>query len=227
MRGTLVALAWPQVAALLLGMALERTGGALASYCLDAYTPAGSRRQSGVMAQTLEVVASADGGDVSLRLGLVGRAEEALAGLTEADFDYCAISPVGFSFRGAAVGVDGAALTSVGGFRLRVDNGLEAGPAPGGRRPCVPRGRPAPRQPGADEGGRRRRPAGRPPQRHGPRLRRRLHAPRGPRARPRRCRASTPPPPTTAPRRARSPRKRRAWRPPPARAATTSPGPLT
>lgn len=127
-RGTLVALAWPQVAALLLGMALERTDGALASYCLDAYTPAGSRRQSGVMAQTLEVVASADGGDVSLRLGLVGRAEEALAGLTEADFDYGAISPVGFSLRGAAVGVDGAALTSVGGFRLRVDNGLEAGP---------------------------------------------------------------------------------------------------
>lgn len=127
-RGTLVALAWPQVTALLLGMALDRADGALASYCLDTCTPAGSRRQSGVIAQALEIVASAEGGDVQLRLGLLGRTEQALAGLTEDDFDYSAVSPVPFHFQGAAVRVDGAPLASVGGFRLRVDNSLEAGP---------------------------------------------------------------------------------------------------
>jgi hypothetical protein len=128
-RGTLVAAAWPQVTALLLDMALDRTDGALASYCLQTFTPAGSRRQLGMMVDTLEIVAPAEAGDVELRLGLIGRAEEAAEGLSEADFDYDAVDPVPFGLRGARIAVDGVAVASAGALRLRVDNGLDAGPA--------------------------------------------------------------------------------------------------
>ena len=45
-------------------MALDRADGALASYCLDDVHAGRLAASVGVMAQTLEVVASADGGDV-------------------------------------------------------------------------------------------------------------------------------------------------------------------
>ena len=131
-RGALVCLAWPQVTALLLGMALDRTDDALSSYCLDTYTPAGPRRCLGVMAEALEVVATAEGGDVELRLSLRGRSEEATASLTEGDFTYAAVSPVPFRLQRAALSVDGAPVTSAGSMRLRIDNHLEEGPSQAG-----------------------------------------------------------------------------------------------
>jgi hypothetical protein len=138
-RGALVCLAWPQVTALLLGMALDRTDDALGSYCLDAYTPAGPRRCLGVMAEGLELVASAkaatsheasDG--VELRLSLRGRTEEANSDLAEADFSYAAVSPVPFGFGGAALSIGGTPLASVGALRLRIDNHLDEGPSQAG-----------------------------------------------------------------------------------------------
>lgn len=131
-RGALVCLAWPQVMTLLLGMALDRTDEALSSYCLDAYTPAAPRRCLGVMAEALEMVTTAEGGDVELRLSLRGRSEEVNASLTEGDFTYGAVSPVPFRLQRAALSVDGAAVASAGSMRLRIDNHLEEGPSQAG-----------------------------------------------------------------------------------------------
>jgi len=127
-RGEFVCLAWPQVTALLLGMALDRSGDALASYCLDYYTPADARRHLGAKVERMELVATSRSRPLEIRLVLRGRAEEANATLTEGDFDYANISPVPFALGGTRVSVDGAELTGIEGFRLRVENHLVTGP---------------------------------------------------------------------------------------------------
>lgn len=125
--GRLTARLWPEASELLLAATLERTGGAMPSYCLDWYAPSGSRRFLGVMAGTMELNGRG-AAECVLSLDLLARSEEAASGLAPGDFDYAGISPVPFGLRSAAVSLDGAALTDVEQFRLRVDNGLDAGP---------------------------------------------------------------------------------------------------
>ncbi len=130
--GAFVTLPWPQVAELLLDVALDRQDGELPGYCMDYYTPADPRRYLGVKADGLDVVASALGRDAEFRFALQAAAEEAAPGLEEGDFDYGGLSPVPFVFDGAVVKLDGAEVTGVEQFTLRVRNHLAAGPNRGG-----------------------------------------------------------------------------------------------
>jgi len=127
--GSLVTRPWPQLAALLLDMALCRTSGELASYCMDLYTPSASRRALGAVAERLELTASGRTGDMLLSLSLRGRSVEANDTLAEADFDYSAIDPVPFRFARAVVQLQGQVVTGVEQLSIRVENGLAAGPS--------------------------------------------------------------------------------------------------
>jgi hypothetical protein len=129
--GRLTARLWPEAADLLLAAALERAGGAMPSYCMDWYAPSGSRRFLGVLVSAMELAARGPG-ECALALDLIGRTEEEAASLGAGDFDYTGISPVPFAFRAASVALGGETLTDVEQFRLRVDNGLGAGPLHGG-----------------------------------------------------------------------------------------------
>lgn len=126
--GTFVTLPWPEVAGLLLEMALERQGGALHSYCMDYYTPADPRRHLGVMVDGLDIVGTAAGRDVRFRFALQAATEEGNPGLSEDHFDYSGISPVPFAFGGATVNLDGTPVTGAEQFTLRVRNDLARGP---------------------------------------------------------------------------------------------------
>jgi hypothetical protein len=130
--GELVTLLWPQTAALLLGMALDREEGQPASYCADHYTPADPRRCLGVVAERLRLRAPAGRDDVELRLSLRARCEEANPALTEGGFDYSTLSPAPFAFGRAAVALDEAPVTDVEGFVIEARNQLTAGPNSGG-----------------------------------------------------------------------------------------------
>ncbi len=139
--GTLATEAWPQLAGLVLEMALERTGGEPASYCLDHFTPSDPRRCLGLMADRLRVRATAESGHVLFELLLRGKAEEPNAPLAEADFDYAALSPVAFTLARAAVTVDGASITAVEALTVEVRNHLAAGPARSGAAAFLAAGR--------------------------------------------------------------------------------------
>jgi hypothetical protein len=125
--GAFVTLPWPEVTALLLQMALERDAAELHSYCLDFFTPADPRRYSGVMADRLEVTARTQE-DVIFRFQLVGKDEEANPALSQGDFDYSGQCPVPFRLERAALNLDGAPVTGVESFALRVENDLAEGP---------------------------------------------------------------------------------------------------
>lgn len=131
-RGGFVTLPWPQVAALLLDVALDRQDGELPGYCMDYYTPADPRRYLGVKADGLDVVASALGRDAEFRFTLQAAAEEPAPTLAEDDFDYSGLSPVPFLFDGAVVKVDEVEVTGVEQFTLRVRNNLAPGRNRGG-----------------------------------------------------------------------------------------------
>ncbi len=124
--GLLVTLPWPEAAALLLEMALERDGGALRSYCMDYCTPTDPRRCLGVMVDGLDVIAA--GGDVRFRFALRAKAEEANPTLTEEDFDYAELSPVPFVFGRATISLAGTPLCDVEALTLAVRNDLLDGP---------------------------------------------------------------------------------------------------
>jgi len=126
--GALVTRLWPQLAGLLLAMALDRSAGGLPSYCADLYTPSDARRCLGAMVDRFELEAQAVGRDVLVRLTMQARREAALTGLTEDDFDYSGLSTAPFAFDRAEIELDGATVTGAQAFSLRADNRLSAGP---------------------------------------------------------------------------------------------------
>ena len=124
-RGILRTKLYPELAEFLLAMGLDRTGG-LGSYCLDHFTPADPRRITGAATDRLRLTAGEDGVDLKLRL--IAAAEEPNGALSEDDFDYSGVGTVPFAFRGAAVTLNGSAVTDVERFSLVVENDLEEGP---------------------------------------------------------------------------------------------------
>jgi hypothetical protein len=132
LAGRLGALLWLQRAETLLNMALERTDGTPVSHTMDIYTPADPRRCLGIMVERMELRRRAGDRDVPVLFDLVGREEEPNASLNADDFDYLDLSPVPFTFDGAAILLDSETLTGVESFALVVRNNLSAGPQSGG-----------------------------------------------------------------------------------------------
>jgi hypothetical protein len=130
--GEFVSLAWPQTAAVLLEMTLERDAIDLHSYCMDYYSPADPRRCLGVMVDQLQMSARPPRWDVVFRLGLKARTEGASPALLESDFDYAGLSPVPLRFERASVSLNGTPMTDVEAFSVQVQNNLEEGPNRGG-----------------------------------------------------------------------------------------------
>ena len=120
---------WPELAELLLDMALKRPGGELDSYCMDFFTPADPRRYAGVMAERLEITAGAERADLSVRLRLRAGAEAPHPTLAPEDFDYAGLSPAPFTFDGAQIWLDSEPLSDVEAFKLSVHNALSVGPS--------------------------------------------------------------------------------------------------
>jgi hypothetical protein len=118
----------PGTADLLLSAALERTAGAMPSYCLDWYAPSGSRRFLGAMVDRMELTARGHSGQCALSLELLARSEGGGPALDVADFDYSGVNPVPFLFHGATVNLGGTTVTGVEEFRLEARNSLEPGP---------------------------------------------------------------------------------------------------
>ena len=131
--GRLGTMLWPELADLLLGMALERADGTPHSFTMDFRTPSDPRRYLGAMVERLELRGRAGERDVSVHLDLTGKAEETNPSLSSDAFDYSGLSPMPFTFEAAEVLLDVGRLTGVESFALSVRNNLSAGPqGPGG-----------------------------------------------------------------------------------------------
>ncbi len=129
LRGTLGALAYPQLTDLLLGMALERSNGEVASWCADCWAPGDPRRHLGLMADRLELSASAGSPDFALRISLLGMREQANPDLAEDQFSYAGVGYVPFRLTHSTVCLDAVELADVRELRLLVDNRLAEGPS--------------------------------------------------------------------------------------------------
>jgi len=132
-RGVWRVLLYPEVAAFLLDMALERTGGELHSHCIDHYTPSDPRRHLGCVVEGATLRCDARTGAALWRMALRGKCEQENDALGEDDFDYSSLTLVPFGFDGATLDVDGSAVTDVERFTVSVVNNVLCGPSIAGQ----------------------------------------------------------------------------------------------